>query len=61
MPGPTKPDTIKLERARRQFFQFHIVENEPILRVKELMDDLSNDAGEDFVVGSVYAVHGRSS
>lgn len=54
MAGPTKPETIKLELARRQFFQFHIVENEPIHRVKELMDQLSYDTGKDFFARSVY-------
>lgn len=50
MSGPRKPGTKKLERARRQFFQLHFVEKLRISEIKEKMDVLSRDTGEDFVV-----------
>ncbi|MCJ1272802.1 hypothetical protein MMC21_000591 [Puttea exsequens] len=49
MPGPRNPDNIKLEDARRQFFQWHIVENRPISEVKQKMDLLSQELDKDFV------------
>ena len=53
MPGPRNPDNIKLEDARRQFFQWHIVENRPISEVKQKMDLLSQELDKDFVAESV--------
>jgi len=53
MPGPRKPETIRLERARRQIFQWLVLENLPLPRVKEKMDQLSSElvtlTGESFV------------
>lgn len=53
MPGPRKPETIRLEPARRQIFQWHFRENLPLPVVKQKMDQLSHELvkinGESFI------------
>ena len=51
MPGPPTELSSRLEPARRQFFQWHLVEKRKIPEVKAKMDKLTKDlriAGYDF-------------
>ena len=50
----------RLDPAKRQFFQWHYREGEPIRRVKEMMDELSYHLGKisdyDFRAESVFVL-----
>lgn len=53
MPGPRKPETIRLHPARRQVFQWHIREDIPLRILKQKMDQLSLElfkiTGQSFI------------
>ena len=51
MPNNGNELTVRLEPARRQFFQWHFVEKLQIVEIKDKMDQLTRDlkiAGYDF-------------
>ena len=54
MPGKQTPLTARLESSKRQFFQWHLVEERPLSEVKRRMEGLtealiSADYTYDFV------------
>lgn len=53
MPGPRKPETIRVQPDRRQVFQWHFREKLPLRILKQKMDQLSLElvelTGEDFI------------